>query len=542
MKLTIAQRLSCTLLVCLIAILTVAGFAYRNMRTAQEQVEYIDNNVLPSIQLLYESTIYGERLRINIRDYMLAGDASERTAAGERLQSNASKVEEGLNNYAAHFISDEQDKQLLATDKSLLKLYLNKTRDIQAMADASNMEGMRKEISQTGEFRNLAMKFTEAMENHVAYNNKTAKQLTEDGQRNYHQALNLFVTVIVLAILVAGGLGFMLVREIRQRMQAFRDGLRHVARELDFTQRIKIHRQDELGNTAEAFNKLLDTLQSSLQSVKQGALTIAGVSTELASTATQVATAAQHQSSASSNMAATVEEMTVSVNHVADRASEANTASVNSGELAEQGKATISKAASDIQYISRTVDTAATQLRGLEEKSQQVSRVVQVIRDVADQTNLLALNAAIEAARAGEQGRGFAVVADEVRKLAERTAQSTQEISSTITAILESAEVAVKAMGQVEENVADGVRGAAEANASIIAIGSGSQRAVALVDEITNAIKEQSVATTSIAQQVEGIAQMAEESSAAAGNTANSAQQLDSLSRQLQSIVDAYKI
>ena len=542
MKLTIAQRLTGTLLVCLIAILTVAGFAYSNMRKAQERVEFIDRNVLPSIKLLYQSTIYGERLRINIRDYMLAGNAGEKTAASERLRDNASKVEAGLSSYETGFLADEQDKQLLAADRQSLKAYLDKAHVIQAMADANNQEGISKELSQTGEFRNLANQFTQAMEDHVTYNNKMAKQLTEEGLHNYQQAVNLFATIIVLAVLVAGGLGFTLVREIRHRMQVLRDSLRHVAQELDFTQRIKVTRPDELGNDADAFNKLLDTMQGNLQSVKQGALTIASVSTELAATANQVATAAQHQSSASSNMAATVEEMTVSVNHVADRASEANSASVSSGQLAEQGKITISKAASDIQHISRTVDAASAQLRGLEEKSQQVSRVVQVIRDVADQTNLLALNAAIEAARAGEQGRGFAVVADEVRKLAERTAQSTQEIASTITAIQESAEVAVKAMGQVETNVADGVRGAEEANQSIVAIGSGSQRAVVLVDEITNAIKEQSVATINIAQQVEGIAQMAEESSAAAGNTASSAQQLDNLSRQLQNIVDAYKI
>jgi len=196
----------------------------------------------------------------------------------------------------------------------------------------------------------------------------------------------------------------------------------------------------------------------------------------------------------------------------------------------------------DIQDISASVHDAASLIRGLEQQSEQIANIVQVIKDVADQTNLLALNAAIEAARAGEQGRGFAVVADEVRKLAERTAKSTEDISSTIGTMRARVGDAVHGMQGVVDKVATGVERAREANASIKQIGTGSRAAVNMVEEITVAIREQGSATNSIAAQVERIAVMSEENSSAAGNSAQAARDLDRLANGMQDIVRSYRL
>ncbi|MDE1716196.1 methyl-accepting chemotaxis protein, partial [Chromobacterium amazonense] len=167
---------------------------------------------------------------------------------------------------------------------------------------------------------------------------------------------------------------------------------------------------------------------------------------------------------------------------------------------------------------------------------------VGVIKDIADQTNLLALNAAIEAARAGEMGRGFAVVADEVRKLAERTSLSTQEISSTITAMLDRSATATEHMNTAEELVRNGVERADNADKAITQIGQATNDTVHMVAEISGAIKEQGDATNNIAKGVEDIAQMTEESSAAAQEAANNAVRLDDLANQQIATLKQYRL
>jgi len=178
----------------------------------------------------------------------------------------------------------------------------------------------------------------------------------------------------------------------------------------------------------------------------------------------------------------------------------------------------------------------------LDASSAKINAVVNVIKEVADQTNLLALNAAIEAARAGEQGRGFAVVADEVRKLAERTAQSTQEITSTMTAMQSDASHAVKGMRTAVEQVNKGVEHTREAEHAVREIESGSTETIGMVSEISEAIREQSSASSIIAQKVERIAQMSEENSAAAGTTSSTAADLNSLAATMRNEVQKYRV
>jgi methyl-accepting chemotaxis protein len=241
-------------------------------------------------------------------------------------------------------------------------------------------------------------------------------------------------------------------------------------------------------------------------------------------------------------MAASLEEMTVSINHVTDNAQTARDASLHSGEMSELGAKVIHDAVLEMGKIEVSVKGFSSIIQSLELQSNEISAIVNVIKEIADQTNLLALNAAIEAARAGEQGRGFAVVADEVRKLAERTGKSTQEIATMIGKIQSGTKEAVTSIENGVSTVISGVALANKAGDSITQIKAEAANVAQVVSEISDSLKEQSLASNDVAKNVEKIAQMTEENNAAVLQSSTAANHLEQLASSLHSSISHFKI
>jgi methyl-accepting chemotaxis protein len=251
----------------------------------------------------------------------------------------------------------------------------------------------------------------------------------------------------------------------------------------------------------------------------------------------QVSVSSGHQSDAAAAMAATVEELTVSIGQITDNAGHAQKASLQAESLSNDGAQVIRDVAAEIRSIAGEITETANTVTALGGESQRISSIVAVIREVAEQTNLLALNAAIEAARAGEQGRGFAVVADEVRKLAERTSNATKEIAGMIKLIQDRSDDAVSGMNRTVAKVSGGVELATRAAEAIDGIAQSAKRAEAAITGITGALTEQTIASGQIAGSVERIAQMTEENSAASKASVESAGVLSTLAQQMRSAV-----
>jgi methyl-accepting chemotaxis protein len=217
-------------------------------------------------------------------------------------------------------------------------------------------------------------------------------------------------------------------------------------------------------------------------------------------------------------------------------------ASEQSGVLARSGSTAVTELIHEIRQISESVNHSSETIEELGKESEKISKVANVIKEIADQTNLLALNAAIEAARAGEQGRGFAVVADEVRKLAERTTHSTVEISGIIDVVQSGINEAVSGMHSGVAAVSNGSARADEAGNAIEELYTSSGKVVLSVNDIALAISEQSAASTEIAQRVEAIAQLAEESNVAMNRTAESSRTVKTLVENMYSLVSGFKV
>jgi methyl-accepting chemotaxis protein len=287
--------------------------------------------------------------------------------------------------------------------------------------------------------------------------------------------------------------------------------------------------------------EMQEMLRKMISEIISGAERLESASGELLSASEEVASRSRQQSESASAMAAAVEEMTVSIDQVSHNAGEAHGISQEAGAVSERGTVIIQNAAEEMRKISEAVHSSSKIIEELGQQSDQITSIVNTIREIADQTNLLALNAAIEAARAGEQGRGFAVVADEVRKLAERTSLSTTEIAGMVGKIQNGTKSAVASMEAGVGQATRGVDLANEAGQSIVSIRDGALRVVAVVNDISSSIREQSTTSSEIARNIEQIAQMSEESSQAVQNTTEAARRLQELSASLHTAVSRFK-
>ena len=348
---------------------------------------------------------------------------------------------------------------------------------------------------------------------------------------------NLVILISIAAALILSVLIYLLVNS---RLGGLRLLVQEVSKVSAGDLRAAVHDADpasrnEVHAIAHAFNQMAEGMRNLVKGVASTSAQVGVAANELQDAARSAMDGSAQASQSASGIAASVEELSVSISHVADNANHAAHISEDAKAVTGSGREVVQRTMNELERVASDIKESAVLIQSLGERSKQISSVVGVIREIAEQTNLLALNAAIEAARAGEQGRGFAVVADEVRKLAERTAMSTQEISTTVSAILQETSGAVQRMQTVSANMSDSVGLAREAGDSLRTIDQRAQETVEVVHGIADSTREQSAASQEIARLVENIAQAAEGSSNRSVQNTERAQNLQRLAAELQS-------
>jgi len=513
-------------------------FCILQIQALGKDTEQIAKNWLPSVQAVGEISQIRLRYRVRSLEYMLPGNAEEKAKIESSLNKLNESVHAALQAYEK-LISSDQEKAIYqdtvraaesyhtAVDKAITLVRAGKEEEAQQLRRTEWVKAANTLRDKTDELAKL--------------NRDGADAASASAEKRVATAFAGGISALLIGIALALLVSYLIARRMGQQLDTAVVAARRIAGG-DLRGEMGQPSRDEVGKLVSAVGDMQQSLRSAMGETLSSAGQILEASKSLSHAVQLIDQSSSVQSSAASAIAANVEELTVSINHVSDNTNEASRLANASDEQAAQGNQAIVALVGQINQLASVVRNAAEQIHELKLESEKISSIVAVIRDIADQTNLLALNAAIEAARAGETGRGFAVVADEVRKLAERTAVSTGEISSMVTAIQQSTGQVVSGVAQGVDLADSSVELAQQAGASIAQLREMAQQVADVVREVDNGLREQSTASTDVAVRIEQIATQSEEASAIAHETSQAAESMDRTAQRMQEIVGRFKI
>ena len=536
-------KLGIPLMLLVLLFLYMGIFSVRSSNTLADNAETLAKINLPEIQLLMqadrdlyqaltaERALFVGRLSAQERQVLLVEHA-------ENIQQTHDRI---LESFAlSNTSTDQENREFL----QYLEAWKRITDDIVSRADTD--DPMEREAQ-------LERSFGEGFEAYSTLRNfidvvgerrlKHVDNFTIEIDEERDFIASKLMLLVVIGTLVALAAAWFLPLVVTVPLRMISDRIQNIAQgDGDLTIRINIDREDELGQLAGHVNRFMEKLQSLITDIRHNTDDVSGSAETLLEVSSSSQKAADEQCHAITMVVAAVNELTVAIQEVARNTGNTAQNAKNANQITDQGQERIHLAVERVQGLSSRISQTADIMVRLEGEAKNVTSVIDVIRGIAEQTNLLALNAAIEAARAGEQGRGFAVVADEVRTLASRTQKSTEDIQGMLSQLQSGVQRAVEAMNASTAMTNEAVGSASEAGESLAGIGSAVQNITNMAIQIATAAEEQSTVTAEIDKNLVEINQLAMTTSEDATKTANASQRLNQLSSSLRQLLGNFRV
>ncbi|WP_150275724.1 methyl-accepting chemotaxis protein [Paenibacillus tepidiphilus] len=504
----------------------LAGFGVYSLTTLRSMNsnmdEMYDNNLI-SVRELSAAQINYQKMNASLRDISTAASSAAVTRYMEDIAAARDAFDQKVDTYRP-LATTEREQTLLQNLDSHYKAYIQLFDQAVAVVQSGGSLG-------TGNFdataiRELGLNVSQSLSDLIDSNSDLAEQTNNNAKETYDLSLIVTVSVVVLAIVVSLLIGYIIARSISRPLQQMA-GLAAEVANGNLTQKTDISGTNEVGQLAAALNRMVDNLKSLVNGITLNSQSVAASSEEISASTQEISSTSTSQSAAASSITELFRELSLAINSVAASAEEAAELSNDTVRTAREGGGVVEASLKGMQAVN-------VKMTQLEDDSRKIGDIIEVIDDIAEQTNLLALNAAIEAARAGEQGRGFAVVADEVRKLAERSGEATKEITGIIKAMQDNTKQSVRAVAESVEQSAM----TSQAFEQIIGM---VNHSAMKVNEIAAACEEESAQAAEVMNSVEAISASSEESAAAAEETAAACQSLAQLSEELANSAAAFK-
>ncbi|MHA4977328.1 methyl-accepting chemotaxis protein [Pseudomonas extremorientalis] len=537
-NLNIAPRASLGFAFIAVLVVVLGVFAVNRMTLIRQASVDMSTNQLPSVTSLSVITENVLRMRILSFRVLVNREPAGLQEAEVRIGVLADKVKTAQASYAA-LPAGPEEAALSKVFTTTLDNYLKAQAEMLALSRENKVDEMRTLINTR--IKDGTDQMGEQLNKLIAINAADAKQANEDAGQNYSSAITGAIVVSVAAALLTVLLAWLLTRSIVAPLRKAVEVAETIAGG-NLTKTIEDDGKDEPARLLNALSTMQGNLRQTIQHIAGSATQLASAAEELSAVTEEASKGLQQQNNEIDQAATAVNEMTAAVEEVARNAVSTSEASTQSNQAAREGRDRVVETVGAIQTMTQDVQTTAAMIEGLATQGRDIGKVLDVIRAIAEQTNLLALNAAIEAARAGEAGRGFAVVADEVRALAHRTAQSTQEIEKMVAGIQNGTGEAVQSMQQSNQRTQDTLEMARAAGVALEQI----TQSISLINErnlvIASASEEQAQVSREVDRNLVNIRDLATQSAAGANQTSAASHELSRLAVDLNGMVARFVI